>query len=685
MSDTGGRPPQSLQDRCIDTIRFLAVDAVERAKSGHPGMPMGAAAMAFTLWTRYLKHDPAEPEWPDRDRFVLSAGHGSMLLYALLHLTGYGLTLDDLRAFRQLGARTAGHPEYGLAPGIETTTGPLGQGLAMAVGMAIAEAHLAARSNRDGAVIVDHHTYVIVGDGDLMEGVASEAASLAGHLGLGKLIVLYDDNHVSIEGSTDLAFTEDRAARFAAYGWQVLRVDDGNDLDAVDAAITAARADVDRPSLICARTHIGFGAPHKQDTAAAHGEPLGPDEARAAKEALGWPPEPAFLVPDDVLAFFRQALPRGEAARADWQACLSGWRRDWPDLAAEWERCLRRELPDGWDTDLPVYAPQDGGVATRAASGAALNALAARLPELIGGSADLAPSNNTSIKGGGDFSAENRGGRILHFGVREHAMAAVCNGMALHGGLRPYGGTFFVFADYMRPALRLSALMGLPVVYVFTHDSIGLGEDGPTHQPIEHLAILRATPGMTALRPADANEAVLAWRLALQHDDGPVALVLTRQKLPTIDRTRYGAAEGIGRGAYVLADAPGGAPEVILIGSGSEVQLCLAAHERLTADGVRARVVNLASWELFAAQDRGYIDQVLPPQVWRRVAVEAGASFGWERWTGTAGEIIALDHFGASAPADKLFEHFGLTADAVHERAVALLRRPAPTSSPSAG
>ncbi len=634
---------------------------------------MGAAAMAFALWTRHLKHSPSAPGWPDRDRFVLSAGHGSMLLYALLHLSGYGVTLDDLRAFRQIDSRTAGHPEYGLLPGVEITTGPLGQGLGAAVGMAIAEAHLAARYNSDDLTVVDHFTYVIAGDGDLMEGVSSEAASLAGHLGLGKLIVLYDDNRISIEGSTELTFTEDREARFAAYDWQVQHVADGNDVDAVDRALAAAKAETRRPSLICVRTHIGFGSPAKQDTAAAHGAPLGEEEVRAAKEALGWPVEPAFLVPDDVLSFFRQASAEGAAAELAWRSRMARWRRLRPDLAAEWDRVARRELPDGWDQAVPSYGQQDGGVATRVAAGAALNALATALPELVGGSADLGPSNNTGIAGGGDLSSDHPAGRVLHFGVREHAMAAACNGMALHGDLRPFCGTFLVFADYLRPALRLAALMRLPVIYIFTHDSIGLGEDGPTHQPVEHLAMLRATPDVTVIRPADANEAVVAWKMALRAD-GPVCLALSRQKLPVIDRAVYAAADGLERGAYVLADTSDGeAPSLILIASGSEVQLALSAHRRLCAEGQAVRVVNMGSWEIFERQEAAYRERVLPARTPLRLAIEAGSTFGWERWVGLDGAVIGLDRFGASAPAPQLFEKFGITAEAVYARARELL------------
>jgi transketolase len=661
-------------DTCVNTIRFLAVDAVQKANSGHPGMPMAMAPVAHVLWTRHLRYDPSDPAWPDRDRFVLSAGHGSMLLYAMLHLTGYDLSLDDLREFRQLDSRTPGHPEHGRTPGVETTTGPLGQGFGNAVGMAMAEAFLAATFNTREVTVVDHRTFVIAGDGDMMEGVSSEAASLAGHLGLGKLIVVYDDNHITIDGSTDLAFSEDVVARFAAYGWHAQRVGDANDMAAVDAALTAAEAVADRPSLIAVRSHIGFGSPNRQDTAKAHGEALGADEVTLTKEKLGWPLEPAFLVPDEVRAFYREAGARGAAAREDWQGRLAAWRRAAPALSEAWDRAFRREPAPGWEEALPVFDADPGGEATRSASGAAINALAPFLPTMIGGSADLAPSNNTLIKGSGSFAKGHYGERNLHFGVREHAMGAAMNGMTLHGGLVPYVATFFVFTDYMRPPLRLGALMGLPEIYVLTHDSIGLGEDGPTHQPVEHLAILRATPGWTVVRPCDANETVEAWKLALAHRDGPVALVLTRQKLPVLDRETYGPAGGLARGAYVLADGrPGAPPDVIVIGTGSEVHLALGARERLAADGISVRVVSMPSRELFLRQDQVYRDAVLPPDVTARLAVEAAVTFGWRDLVGDRGDVIGLDHFGASAPGGDLFRAFGFTVDHVCERAQALV------------
>lgn len=677
MTVSAHAPDPGLEFRCINTIRFLSADAVQKAMSGHPGLPMGAAAMAHVLFTRHLRFDPAAPAWPDRDRFVLSAGHGSMLLYSLLHLCGYDLSIDDLIAFRQWESKTPGHPEFGQTPGVEMTTGPLGQGISSAVGMALAERYLAATFNSPEIAVQDHFTYVLAGDGDLMEGVSAEAASFAGHQKLGKLIVLYDDNHITIDGSTDLAFTEDVGARFAAYGWHVQRVADGNDLDAVDAALMAAKAETERPSLIAARTLIGYGAPTRQGTAKAHGEPLGPEELAGAKAALDYPLTPDFHVPDGVHAFYAAAATRGAAAHAAWRERLTDWAAADLARAASWDACWSGTLPAGWDADLPVFTADPKGLATRAASGQVINAVAPHLPGLIGGSADLAPSNNTWIKGEPAQQADTPAGRNMHFGVREHGMAAIANGMALHGGLRPYVATFFVFTDYMRPAMRLAALMGQPVIYVLTHDSIGLGEDGPTHQPIEHLAILRATPGWTDVRPADANETVEAWRVALANTAGPTGLVLTRQALPTLDRERFAAAAGVARGAYVLADAadPAAAPEIILIASGSEVQLALAAHERLVADGVRSRVVNLASWRLFSAQDTAYRESVLPAACRRRLAVEAAATFGWERWTGLDGDVIGLDRFGASAPAKILYEQFGFTADNVYARAHALLRK----------
>ena len=660
-----------LDQLCINTLRTLAMDMVQRANSGHPGMPMGAADMAYVLWTRFLRHNPANPNWPDRDRFVLSAGHGSTLLYSLLHLTGYDLPLEELMSFRQWGSCTPGHPEYGCAPGVETTTGPLGQGFANGVGMAIAEAYLAARFNRPGHKIVDHYVYAIVSDGDLMEGIASEAASLAGHLRLGKLIYLYDDNRVTIEGSTDLAFTEDRGKRFEAYGWHVQRVD-GYDLEAIATAIRAAQRDP-RPSLIMARTHLAYGSPHKQNDAKAHGAPLGEEEVRLTKESLGWPTEQPFLIPEEALAHFRQALERGRAWEAEWRARFEAYAAEYPDLAEEWRMAMAGELPPGWDASLPVFKPEDGPMSTRVASGKALNSIAPRLPTLIGGSADLAPSTKTYLEGLGDFGADDRLGRNLHFGVREHAMGGILNGMALHGGVIPFGGTFLVFSDYMRPSIRLAAMMKLPVIYVFSHDSLWIGEDGPTHQPVEQLASLRAIPNLTVIRPADANETVVAWRVALEQRSGPVALILSRQSLPILDRSSLAPAEELVRGAYVLAEAEGGQPDIILIATGSEVHLALAARERLAERGVRARVVNMPSWELFDRQPESYRQAVLPPHVTARLAIEAGVSQGWHRYVGPAGDVMSIERFGASAPYKVLQEKFGFTAENVAQRALALL------------
>ena len=675
---TPAKPPApDLDQLSINTIRTLAMDAVQRANSGHPGTPMALAPLAYVLYTRHLRHSPAHPDWPDRDRFVLSCGHASMLLYATLFLAGYGLTLDDLRRFRQWGSRTPGHPEHGHAPGVETTTGPLGQGFANGVGMAIAEAHLAARFNRPGHEIVNHWTYAFASDGDLMEGISHEAASLAGHLRLGKLIYCYDDNHITIEGTTDLAFSEDVAQRFTGYGWHVQRVADGNDLAALDAALAAARAETARPSLIVVRTHIAWGSPHKQDTAEAHGSPLGADEIALTKAAYGWPQEPPFLVPPEVQAHVGRCVGRGAALEQEWGGRLAAYQRAFPDLAAQLRAELAGELAAGWEQALPAFTPADGAQATRQWSSKVLNALAPAVPSLVGGSADLAPSTNTLLKGAGDLEAGGYGARNMHFGIREHGMGGILNGMALHGGVRPYGATFLVFSDYMRPSIRLAALMGLPVVYVFTHDSVGLGEDGPTHQPVEHLAALRAIPNLTVMRPADGPETAQAWRAALLRRDGPTAMVLTRQKVAVIDRARFAPADGVLRGAYVLAEAGGGTPRVVLIASGSEVGLCLAARELLEAGGVPTRVVSAPSLEVFARQPAAYRDAVLPPAVRARVAVEAAASFGWHRWVGTEGDVVGIDRFGASAPYERIFQELGLTAAHVAERARAVLARAA--------
>lgn len=654
-----------LDQLCIDTLRFLAVDMVQEANSGHPGMPMGAAPAAYTVWDRFLHFDPSDPAWPDRDRFVLSAGHGCALLYALLHLAGYDLPMEELQRFRQWGSRTPGHPEFGMTPGVEATTGPLGQGIANAVGMAIAEESLAARFNRPGHKIVDHYTYVLCSDGDLMEGVAAEAVSLAGHLRLGKLIVVYDDNRITIEGPTELAFSEDVLARFAACGWHVQRVSDGTDVAAIEAALAEAKAMIGAPSLVAVRTHIGYGSPNKQDTSSAHGEPLGEEEVQRTKEALGWPLAPAFYVPEEVRARFAQAASRGLHKHADWRARLEAYRFEYPELASEFERRMRKELPEGWDAQLPVFGGVDGGIATRDAGGKAINAFAAALPELTGGSADLAPSTKTQIIGEESFSAENRSGRNMHFGVREHAMGAVMNGMAYHGGFVPFGSTFLVFSDYLRPALRLAALSGLHVIYVFTHDSIGLGEDGPTHQAVEHLASLRAIPGLLVIRPADANETVEAWRIALMQHDRPVCIVLSRQKVPVLDRSQYPqVAQGVVRGGYILAGSEDVVPEVVLVASGSEVALALETQVALEAQGMRARVVSMVCVELFAEQVAEYREAVVPQGV-PVVSVEAGVTQGWRTYFGNGAVAVGLNRFGASAPGDMVMRELGITVEAV--------------------
>ena len=680
--------PDELDALCINTIRFLSVDAVQNAKSGHPGMPLDAAPMAYALWTRRLKHNPRNPHWFDRDRFVLSAGHGSMLLYSLLYLTGYDVSLDDIRRFRQWDSKAPGHPERGHTPGVEVTTGPLGQGLANAVGMAIAEAQLAAQYNRPGFAVVDHATYAIVSDGDLMEGVGAEAASLAGHLRLGKLTCLYDDNRVTLAAGTDITFSEDRAQRFAAYGWHTVTVADGNDTDAIDAALQAARVETSRPSLILIRTHIGYGSPNKHDSYEAHGSPLGVDEVRLTKRNLGWPEEPAFLVPDAALAHFREGVARGAATEATHAQLLHAYAAAWPDLARELAQRTNAELPDGWDTDIPVFPPDAKGMATRAASGKVMNALAPRLPALTGGSADLDPSTFTALKGFGDFNPpatpqnDTQGstgggwsyaGRNVHFGVREHAMGAIVNGLAAHGAMLPYGSTFLIFSDYMRPPIRLAALMRLHVVHVFTHDSIALGEDGPTHQPVEQLAGLRAIPGLTVIRPCDANETAVAWRIAVEARDRPVVLVLSRQDLPTLDRTRYASAERVRDGAYVLLDAPAKDPQLILIASGSEVRLIVAAAERLQAEGVAVRCVSMPSFDLFDALSAEQRAAVLPHAVHARLAVEAASPYGWHRYVGDRGDVLAVDRFGASAPGDVVMREYGFTVDEVCRRALALL------------
>ena len=665
---------KSIDELCVDTIRTLAIDAVQKANSGHPGLPLGAAPMAYVLWSRYLKHNPRDPEWPDRDRFVLSAGHGCMLWYCLLYLTGYDVSLDDLKAFRQWGSRTPGHPEYGLTPGVEATTGPLGQGTANAVGMAIAERYLARRFNRPGHEIVNHRTFAIVSDGDLMEGISNEASSLAGHLGLGKLTFLYDSNQVSLDGPTSMAFTEDVGRRYEAYGWQVLRVEDGNtDLDAIDGALSAAERETRRPTLIIVRTTIGYGSPNKSGTSEAHGSPLGPEEVVLTKKSLGWDPEQQpFYVPDDALAHFRTAVERGKQSHFEWSRVFEEWATANRELAEEWRRDLAGELPIGWDADLPKWKAGEKE-ATRAAAGKVLNLLAERVPALLGGDADLSVSTSTKLKKEEDFDGQTGEGRNLHFGVREHAMAGIANGMAYHGGIRPFVATFFCFSDYMRPSVRLSAVAELPVIFVWTHDSVGLGEDGPTHQPVEHLMSLRAMPNFTVIRPADPNEAAEAWRVAMQHRDGPVGLVLSRQKLPVIDPAKYAAPSGLGRGAYVLAEGSGGSPRLILIATGSEVSLALEAREKLERGGISTRVVSMPSWELFAKQDPAYRDQVLPASVSARLSIEAGAKLGWERWVGDRGDSIGLERFGASAPGEVVLKELGFSVENVVAKAKALL------------
>ncbi|MDD5723513.1 MAG: transketolase [Syntrophales bacterium] len=687
----GDNNAEQLAELSINTIRFLAVDAIQGAKSGHPGLPMGSAAMAYTLWTRHLKHNPSHPGWVDRDRFVLSAGHGSMLLYALLHLTGYDLSLDDIQAFRAWGSKAPGHPEFGATPGVEVTTGPLGQGIGDAVGMAIAEAHLAAVYNTADAKVVDHYTYAISGDGDMMEGISYEACSLAGHLKLGKLIVLYDDNLISLAGETRLSFTEDVEKRFKSCGWHVQRVEDGNDVNAIDRAITCAKGEVSRPSIILVRTVIGYGSPAKQGTASCHGSPLGGDEAAAARQNLCWPAKPEFFVPEEVKNHMRGAVERGGKQEAEWKAALERYRKDCREAAAEFERIQKGDLPPNWEAALPEFSGDMKPVSTRKASEAVLQALAPALPELMGGSADLNPSTLTWLKGFGDFQAAGTGakdvqgavggewsykGRNVHFGVREHAMTAIANGMALHGGIIPFVGTFFVFSDYMRPSIRLAALMGARVVYVLTHDSIGVGEDGPTHQPIEHLMSLRAMPGLTVIRPADATEAVEAWRRALLNDKGPTALVFSRQDIPILDRSRYAPADGLQMGGYTVWESAKGTPDVILIGTGSELQIALDAGKSLSEkDGVKVRVISLPCWGLFDGQPEDYREKVLPSSVKVRVAVEAGIKLGWEHYVGLKGGVIGMDGFGASAPASVLYEKFGITVQHVVEAAERLMKR----------
>jgi transketolase len=682
--------PAQLDQLAINTIRFLSVDAVQKADSGHPGLPLGAAPMAYVLWTRFLRHNPTDPQWFNRDRFVLSAGHGSALLYSLLHLTGYDLPLDQIKRFRQWGSMTPGHPERGLTPGVQTTTGPLGQGFGNGVGMAIAEAHLAARYNRPHFEIVDHFTYGLVSDGDLMEGVSSEAASLTGQLELGKLIYLFDNNHVTLSAGTNIASNEDHARRFEAYGWHTQSVEDGNDVEAIDLALRAARSETKRPSLILIRTHLGFGSPDKQDTFEAHGSPLGVEEVKLTKQNLGWPIDPLFDIPPEALAHFREAVPRGRQAESEWRDRFSRYAKVHPELAREFEERMRGELPAGWDADIPVFPADPKGMKTRVASGKVMNAIAPKLPSLMGGSADLDPSTYTELKGAGDFESPDRSlgdtqgssgggwsdaGRNLHFGIREHGMGSILNGMAVHGGYIPYGSTFLIFSDYMRPPMRLAAMMKQQVIYVFTHDSIALGEDGTTHQPVEQLANLRAIPGLVVIRPCDVNETAYAWRVAVESRDRLVALILTRQDVPTLDRSHYASAAGLKRGAYILAEAASGHPGIILIATGSEVSLIVEAQRELEKRNVQARLVSMPSWELFDAQSEEYRRSVFPPVVRARLAVEAGATQGCHRYIGDSGVVIGLDHFGASAPATVLMREYGFTVANVCKRALALLEK----------
>jgi len=663
----------SLTQLSINTIRLLSVDAVQKANSGHPGLPMGSAPMTYVLWQKHLRHNPKNPKWPNRDRFVLSAGHGSMLLYSMLHLTGYDLTLDELKAFRQWGSRAPGHPESFCTPGVEATTGPLGQGATNAVGMAMAERFLAGRYNQPGHTIVDHRTYALVGDGDMMEGITHEAAALAGHLKLGKLTWLYDDNKISLDGPTSLHFSEDVGKRFEAYGWHVQKIANGDtDTDGIDQAIAAAKADP-RPSLIMVHTTIGFGSPHKAGSSEAHGSPLGTDEVKLTKSALGWDPEKQFFIPEEAKKHLLTAVERGAAAEGEWQQTFDAWAAANPALAAEWKLALRGELPADWDAAIPTFTVKDEP-ATRVSGGKILAAIASKVPWFLGGDADLSCSTMTSLPGLGDFSGVTGLGRNIHYGVREHAMGAIANGMAYHGGVRSFTATFFVFSDYERPAIRMAALSKLPVIFVFTHDSIGVGEDGPTHQPVEQLAALRAIPNLWVIRPADGNETAQAYRLAMKRTDGPVAMVLTRQKAPTLDRDKIAPATGLAKGAYVLSEAAGGAPQVILIATGSEVIIALAAQEKLLAGGIRARVVSMPCWELFSEQTAEYRDSVIPRDVPARISIEAGVSLGWHRWVGDHGVSIAIDRFGASGPGSVLIKQFGFTPDNIVRAALGLVK-----------
>ncbi|MFW6081507.1 MAG: transketolase [Desulfosalsimonas sp.] len=656
----------------INTIRTLSMDAIEKAASGHPGAPLGMAPAAYAVWHNFMKHNPGNPAWPDRDRFVLSAGHASMMLYALLYLTGYDIDIEDLEQFRQWKSRTPGHPEAGHTPGVEITTGPLGQGIASAVGFAMAERHMASVFNRPGHEIVDHYTYVMCGDGDLMEGISQEAASLAGHLGLSRLICLYDDNRISIEGNTDISFSEDVAARFEACGWQVLNVKDGNDVKRISNAVKSARAETRKPSLIILRTNIAYGSPNKQGSADAHGAPLGEEEVRLTKQFLGCPADKLFCVPDSALAHMRLAVEKGRQEEDEWQKRFEAYKKDYPGLAQQFTARMENRLPENWDADIPVFSPGEGNVATRKASGSVLNAIAGRVPELMGGSADLAPSNKTLIQGSRDFQKGAYEGRNIRFGVREHVMGAILNGMCLHGGIRPYGGTFLVFSDYMRPAIRLAALMGVPAVYVFTHDSLAVGEDGPTHQPVEHLAALRAIPNLQVIRPADANETAEAWKIAMTTSDRPVALILSRQGLPVIDRTSCAPAEGLKNGAYIICESKGN-PDILIIATGSEVHTAIEAGKKLAEKNVDARIVSMPSRERFEEMPADYKKKVLPPEVRCRLAVEAGVSMGWHKYVGPEGDVISVDQFGVSGKGTEVLSNFGFTPENVEQRALELL------------
>ena len=666
--------PDNIEQLGINTARLLAIDGVQKANSGHPGLPLGASPMGHVLWAHYMRYDPQHPNWPNRDRFVLSAGHGCMLQYSFLYLTGYDLTIDDLKNFRQLHSKTPGHPEYGLLDGIDVTTGPLGQGFANGVGFAIAQQHLAARYNKPGFDLFDYKIFAICSDGDMMEGVTSEAASLAGHLKLGNLIYLYDDNHISIEGNTALTFDEDVAKRFEAYKWHVQVVEDGNDIEAISAAVKNAKEETTRPSLIKVRTHIGYGSPNKVDTASAHGSPLGADEVKLVKKNFGFDPEQSFFVPDEVLSYYREIGKKGEELVKKWDELFAAYKQQFPDLAASYESEERGELPAGWCDDLPLFKVVDGGIATRKASGKVLNAIAPKLPALIGGSADLSPSTDTILDKSTSFSAEDRAGRNFHFGIREHAMGSVLNGMALTKGIIPYGATFLIFSEYMRPPIRLAAIMKIRPIYVFTHDSIGLGEDGTTHQPIEQLISLRAIPNLMVIRPADANETAQAWKIAIEHTNGPVALVLTRQNLPVIDQEKFTKASELAKGAYILSNAEK-EPDIILIGTGSEVSLLIKAQEKLKEESIAARVISMPSWELFEKQDAAYKEKIFPKAMKKRLAVEAASTFGWHKYIGDEGDMIGMTGFGESAPAEALFKEFGFTVENVVARAKALINK----------